>query len=53
MRTSENALKVFLREPRRADKGIPPILQPLDIKLQDVNEYVMIDVTDYMSDMSR
>jgi len=53
MRTSDSALRVYLREPRRADKSIPPILQSLDKKVQDVDEYVMIDVNDYMSDLSR
>ena len=35
------------------DKRIPLVLQPLNTKLQSALEYEMIDVNDYMEDMSR
>ena len=52
LRTIENALHVHVREPRRADKAAPPDLQPLDNKMQTVNEFDIVDVNDYMSNMS-
>jgi len=53
MRTSDNALRAYLRESRRADKSIPFILQALNKIVQEVDEYVMIYVNEYMPDVSR
>ena len=53
MRSAENALKLYLKEPRRVDKAIPLILQPLNTKLENSAEYAMIVVNDYIEDMSR
>jgi hypothetical protein len=43
---------VYIKEARRADRSIPPILCPLDKKMQNINDYDMIDVNDFMPDMS-
>ena len=48
LRTEENALNLYLKEPRKADKHIPLVLQPLNKKLQSALVYKMIDVNDYM-----
>ena len=43
---------MYIKEARRADRSIPPILCPLDKKMQNINDYDMIDVNDYMPDMT-
>ena len=53
LRNAENALFVYIKEPRRADKDIPLLLRPLNTKLVNAVEYDMIDVNDFMEDMSR
>ncbi len=53
MRTTDNALKFYVREARRADKDIPPVLRRLNTRLENVIEYEVIDVNDCMDDMSR
>ena len=53
LRTGENALQLYIKDQRMADRAIPLALQALNIKLEIVAEYVMIDVNDYMPDMSR
>jgi hypothetical protein len=52
LRTAENALQLYLREPRKADRDIPLVLQRPNTKLENAVEYYMIDVNDYMADMS-
>ena len=52
VRTLENSLRVYIKEARRADRSIPPILRPLDKKMQNINDYDMIDVNDFMPDMT-
>ena len=53
-KTVENALQLYSKEPRRADKAIPSILlHYLNAKLDTSVEYNMIDVNNYMEDMSR
>jgi hypothetical protein len=53
IRNITNALHVYLKEPRMADITIPPILQDLDRKAKNVDEYITIDVNDYMEDFTR
>ena len=53
LRNTDNSLHVYVKEPRRADKTIPPHLRPLNKRLESALEYEMIDVNDYMEDMSR
>ena len=52
VRTLENSLRVYIKEARRADRSIPPILHPLDKKMQSMDDYDMIDVNDFMPDMT-
>jgi len=52
LRTLDNSLRVYVREDRRADKSIPPILRPLDMKMHNVDDYGTIDVNDFMTGMS-
>ncbi len=52
IRTLENSLRVYVMEARRADKSLPLILRPLEKKMQKFDEYAMIDVNDFMPDMS-
>ena len=52
VRTLDNSLRVYIKEARRADKSIPHILRPLDRKMQNIDDYEMIDVNDFMSDMT-
>jgi hypothetical protein len=52
VRTLNNSLRVYIKEARRADRSIPPILHPLDKKIQNMGEYDMIDVNDFMPDMT-
>jgi len=51
-RTTETALHVYVREPRRGDKYIPALLRPLNNRLQQATEYEMIDVNDFMTGMT-
>jgi hypothetical protein len=51
-RTTETALHLFLKEPRRADTSIPAILRPLNTCIQQSPEYAMIDVKDFMTCMN-
>jgi len=53
LRTVDNALKLYAREPRRADRVAPPVLRRLNARLENALEYDIIDVKDYMDDMSR
>jgi len=53
VRSSTNALKVYVKESRRADKVIPEVLRAVDRDVQNVEEYDMIDVNDYVKDVSR
>ena len=53
LRTAKNALNLYLKDPRMANKPIPLVLKPLNTKLQSALEYEMIDANDYMEDMSR
>ncbi len=53
MRTGQNALKVYVKEQRRADKHIPLVLQALDNAVQNAEEYDMIDVNDHMQNFTR
>jgi hypothetical protein len=48
----DNSLRVYVKEARRADNWIPPILRPLDEKMQSADEYAMIDVNEFMTDIS-
>ena len=50
--TSEYALHVYIKEPRRADKPILPLLQSLNSKMVESSEYEKVDVNDFMSNMS-
>ena len=50
--TSENALHVYIKEPRRAYKPILPLLKSLNSKMVEKSEYQKIDVNDFMSNMS-
>ncbi len=52
LRNAENALFLYIKEPRRADKDISLLLRPLNTKLVNAVEYAMIDVNDFMKDMS-
>ena len=52
-RTSTNALLVYVKEPRRVDKPIPPVLMPLNAKIVEISEYEKIDINDFMTDMSQ
>ena len=52
-RSVKNASKLYLKEPLKADEAIPSILQPLNTKLKNSLEYVVIDANDSMEDMSR
>jgi len=51
-RTPENALHLFIKELRRADKIIPSILRPLKARLDEAKKYEMIDVNDFMIDIT-
>ena len=51
-RTSANALLVYIREPRRANKPISSVLHPLNSKMVESSEYEKVDVNDFMTDMS-
>jgi hypothetical protein len=51
-RTSETALHLFVKEPRRADRSIPVILRPLNTRIQQSVEYKMIEVNDFMTGMT-
>ena len=51
-RTPESALHLFIKKPRRTDKIIPSILRPLNDRLEEAEEYEMIDVDDFMIDMT-
>jgi len=53
LRSGKNALKMYVKDPRRADKAIHPILRPLNTKPGSALEYEMVDLNDYMGDMSR
>ncbi len=53
LRTVDNALKLYVREARKANKDIPPVLRRLNTRLENAIEYDIIDVNDYMDDMSR
>jgi hypothetical protein len=53
LRTSENALHVYVTEPRRADKPIPPALIPINRRILNADEYDMVDVNDFLADLSR
>ena len=50
--TMYNSLRVYIKEACRVDKSIPPILRPLDRKMQNIDDYGMIDVNAFMTDMS-
>jgi len=50
-RTVDNALKVYIKEARRADKAIPRVLESLNEKLQESAVYEKIDLTDLVKDM--
>jgi hypothetical protein len=52
MRTAQNALHVYIKEKRRADRAIPLVLQAIDKKVQDVANYIMIDVNEFMGNFS-
>jgi len=52
LRNTDNSLHVYLKEPRRVDKTNPSHLRPLNKRLDSAIEYEMIDVNDYMEDMS-
>ncbi len=53
MRTAQNALHVYIKEQRRADRAIPLVLQAIDRKVQDVAaDYIMIDVNEFMGNFS-
>ena len=52
LRTLDNSWRVYIREARGADKSTPPILRPLDRKMQNIDVYDTIDVNDFMEDMS-
>ena len=52
MRSANNSLQVYFKEPLRADKGIPSVTWRLNTKLETTLEYEMIDVNDFMEDMS-
>ena len=43
---------IYVKEPRRADKQIPPALRSIDNKIKNVDEYEIFDVNDYMEDFS-
>ena len=51
VRTLNNSLLVYIKEARRADRSIPPILHPLYKKMQNMDDYDMIDVNGFMPDM--
>jgi len=53
LRTVDNALKLYAREPRRNDRAIPPVLRRLNARLEKALEYAIIDANDYMDEMSR
>jgi hypothetical protein len=53
MRTADNALKSYVREPRKANKNITPVLRRQNTKLENAIEYDIVDVNDYIEDMSR
>ena len=52
LRNLENLLRVYIKEARKVCKSIPPILRPLKRKMQNIDDYDMIDVNDCMEDMS-
>jgi hypothetical protein len=52
VRTLNNSLRVYIKEAWRADSSIPSILHPLDKKMQNMDDYDMIDVNDFMPDMT-
>ena len=51
--TADNALKLYVREPRMVDRAIPPVFRRLNTKLESAIVYDFIDVNDYMEDVSR
>ena len=52
IRTVDNALRVYVKEARRANSTIHSILRPPDRHIQNVEDCDMIAVNDYMPDMS-
>jgi hypothetical protein len=51
-RSPESALHVYIKEPHRAYKIIPSILRRLNDRLEEAEKYEMIDVNDFMTDMT-
>ena len=48
----ESALHLYIKEPRRKDTIIPSILRRLNARLEEAKEYEMIDVNDFMTEMT-
>ena len=52
IKTLDNSLVAYVKEARSVDKSITSILRHLDKKIQNSDEYAMIDLIEIMMDIS-